>query len=1198
MKFKPQLKAVFGLALLTSLGLTSGPVGVAATFYSTTVTSDRPLVYWNFDEADGNALQQMTLEPVPATTENDLLPTGGAARASHTALGSGLRLGNAADFNGAGFFRTATLRTGKPELEGAYAIEMWLQAQALNAPTYLANFGPAGGDNAPAVIYNFNQDYFEIFAAAGGRTGTSGPTMADLTWHHLVFVYYGDGADGVAAKLDAYLDGVVYPDIGGGLSRRLNLAAVIVGAALPNLADAFTGRIDEVAVYDLSSLPDESAVTAKMTALVNTHLASATATAGQPYADVVLADQPFLYWNFDEAEGSARQLAPIATPPPPDNTRNELFASGAAVRASHENLASGLQLGSAIDLDGASSFQTVGGLDTGIAVLNAPWAVELWFQFTADQANRYLLNMGRGGYYNSPAVIYGYFGPTLEVFGNGRSSTNGIPVSDRNWHHLLVVNYNTAPGAVDPGANVNRVDFFIDNVQYQHVGGGFNQPVDFGDWLMFGAATPPNAGGLVGRLDELALYNLNGLASVEAIEAKAAALAASHYAAAFGSSSVGTIVITTQPTGGTGQLGQTASFQVVASVTGTADPLKYQWLRNGVAINDATNPTYTTPTLSLDDIGSVAYTVRVSAGPAFKLSDPAILVVSEPPAAPLTTYFERVKSDQPLLYWSFDEWTGPALQAMPVNLEPVGADNDLRPVGFVQRTTHASLGNGLDKLGSAALFDGASYFVADGLRLAKPSLTGPWATEFWARFDGTVGTPANAYIANFGAAGADNSPAFIYGYTVDRYELFAGASGRSGANGPLVADNDWHHVLWVNYNTAPANSDNRVEVYVDGTRYPNAGGGFNRLISLNRLLVGAATVTPVNGFLGAVDEFAVYDLTGLDSTQIETKVGAMAANHYTLARTPGGQAYAEAVLADQPILYYPFDEADGDAQQTAPVSLPAPDPARNHLVAAGAGRAQHSVLNSGLYLGNTANFDGKGYFRAAQLDAGRPSLAAPWAVEFWMQVQGPNLAERQNYLLNLGENSPAFIYDFKPDELEIYAGVRTDAGPWVSDEQWHHVLWVYYGDGLEGVADRVDAYLDGVVYSYIRSNFARALRLDGDLMVGAAIPGYNGFQGRLDEVAFYGLWDAGDEAAITAKVEAMVASHREAATQPPVLPASITYVRTGATLTLSWTGAGYVLQQNDTVANPAGWSNVPGGAASPVTVTIPPSGMKYYRLTR
>jgi hypothetical protein len=1184
------------LTFLTFAGLAPGSSSsFAATLYTTTVLEDQPVAYWHFDEADGNATQQAPVGAAPVTTENDLIPNDSAARVNHATLGTGLRLGQAADFAGSGFFRAPTLRAAQSTLAGAWAIELWFQSQAENAATYLANFGPTGGDNSPAVIYGFNPEYLEIYAGGGGRTGTTGPALNDQSWHHLLFVYYGDGTDGVAPRLDAYLDGNAFPYLDA-VSKRLNLTSLIVGAALAGGQNAFTGRLDELAVYDLSHLPDETAIETHVTQLVSTHMASAAAASGEPYANVVLAHQPSLYWNFDETEGSAKQLAPI-TFPTPDNTLNDLVAAGNALRVTHSAIASGLELGNAIDLDGTSSFQRLGGLDVGQQILPSPWILELWFQFTGDQANRYLLNMGRGGYYNSPAVIYGYFGSRLEVFGNGRSSDLGPEVNDRNWHHLLVVNYNTAPSGAAPA---NRVDFFIDNLQHPNVGGGFNQPVDFADWLIFGAALPDGVGGLIGRLDELAIYRLNDLTTVEAIEARAADLAARHYAAAFGSTSVGVITLTSQPADATATLGQTVSFSVTATVTGTTEPLRYQWLRNGVAITGAESATYTTPPLALYDVGTTLYTVRVSAGPVFKLSNPATLTVPAPPTPLTTAYTTQVLADQPLLYWNFDEMTGLASQLMPITASPITTQNDLVPFGLVPRVRHADLGQGLDKLGNAIYLDGFSYMSVASLQLGKPALDGPWIAEFWMQMDGEFGFARNQYMANFGPAGADNSPAFIHGYNVDRLEVFAGASGRSGVQGPFLADNDWHHIVWVNYNTAPANASpaNRVEVFIDGTLYPDAGGGFNRAISLTRLLFGAATVAPVNAFTGSLDEFALYDLTGLSVEAVETKATRIATNHSSVARTPGGQTYAATVLAEEPLFYYNFDEADGNARQLVPITLPPPDPAKNHLAASTAGRVQHSAIQSGLFLGNAADFDGKGYFSTPQLEVGRPQLAAPWAVEFWLQVQGVNETERQNYLLNFGNNAPAFIYDYKPDELEIFAGVRTDLGPVISDATWHHVLWVFYGDGLVGVADRADAYLDGVAIPYVRNTFSNPLNLSSTLLVGSAIPGYNGFQGRIDEIAVYDLSALSSEAAIEARAAELVASHRTAATQPPPQPAELSYQRTGNTLTLTWSVTGYTLQQATDAANPSGWTDVAGGNTSPVNITLPPTGAAYYRLRR
>lgn len=1205
-----KIKTVLPLAVVTALGFAALSAQAAATLYTTTVTNDRPLVYWNFDEADGNAIQQMPLSGIPATTENDLVPTGGATRVSHATLGSGLRLGNAADFNGSSFFRAAAMRSGKTTLDGAYAIEMWLQSQAANPQVYLANFGPSGGDNSPAVIYNFNPDYFELFAGAGGRTGTSGPTMTDQNWHHLVLVYYGDGFDGVAPRLDAYLDGTAFPDIGLSLegvplSKRLSLAALIVGAALPNNANAFTGRIDEVAVYDLSSLADDAAVTAKMQALVTGHIASATAASGTPYADVVLADQPFLYWSFDEAEGNARQLAPLAPPPAPDNTMNELSPQFNAVRISHANAASGLLLGNAIDLDGTGScFGRTGGLDVGLSSLTGPWAVEMWFQLQADQAGRYFLNMGGAASpsYNSPAVIYGYFGSRIEVFGiGGRSRDRGVLLTDRNWHHLLVVNYNDAPAADPPGATVNRVDFYIDNELYPNVGGGFNRVVDFRDWLLFGAAVPnPNpadSGSMIGRMDELAIYDLSAYTNPDDLTAKAAAMAASHYAAAFGSSSVGTITITTQPADASAQLGGSVTFTVAATVTGTTSPLTYQWQRDGVNINGATGSSYTISPITLNDIGTSVYRVRVSAGPAFKFSNPATLTVATPPPGPVTPYSQAVTQDAPVLYWNFDEMTGPAIQQRPVSAKPVTTENDLIPMG-ANRVSHADIGSGLTKLGRAADYDGATYFQTDTLRTTKPTLPAPWAVEFWVQALGVNETTGDRqdYLINFGPQGGDNAPAFIYDYKADQLEIFA---GNRTDNGPTFNDNEWHHVLWVFYGDGSVGVANRVDAWFDGTRVENIRNNFTRAINASsRVLVGAALVGGVGGFEGRLDEVAVYDLSGLaDEAAITAKVTAMVTGHRAAA-TGGAASYSSVVLADSPFLYWNFDEADGNALQRAPVSLPAPDPAKNNLVSVGAGRVQHSAIGSNVYLGNSADFDGKAYFQTPQLDVGRPPLDAPWAVEFWMQVQGANTEDRQDYLANFGNNAPAFIYDFKPDQLEVYAGARTDNGPLVADEAWHHVLWVYYGDGLVGVSDRADAYLDGVAYQYIRNTYSRAIDLAGSLLVGAAVPGYNGFQGRIDELAVYDLSGLADEAAVTARAEQMVASHRTASTQAPTPDAVLSYARSGGQLTLSWTVAGFVLQENSTVNQPAGWSNVPGGASSPVVINLPATGSKYYRLKK
>jgi hypothetical protein len=48
---------------------------------------------------------------------------------------------------------------------------------------------------------------------------------------------------------------------------------------------------------------------------------------------------------------------------------------------------------------------------------------------------------------------------------------------------------------------------------------------------------------------------------------------------------------------------------------------------------------------------------------------------------------------------------------------------------------------------------------------------------------------------------------------------------------------------------------------------------------------------------------------------------------------------------------------------------------------------------------------------------------------------------------------------------------------------------------------------------------------------------------------------------------------------------------------VSWPYSGFILQENSDLGNPLGWTDVPGGAVSPVTISIPSSaGAKFYRL--
>lgn len=89
---------------------------------------------------------------------------------------------------------------------------------------------------------------------------------------------------------------------------------------------------------------------------------------------------------------------------------------------------------------------------------------------------------------------------------------------------------------------------------------------------------------------------------------------------------IGAPQITTAPVDAAVNEGVTASFGVQA----TGDGLRYQWLRNGVAIDGATSASYLTPTAALADSGAV-YAVIVYNGAGLVTSGGAVLSVSADP---------------------------------------------------------------------------------------------------------------------------------------------------------------------------------------------------------------------------------------------------------------------------------------------------------------------------------------------------------------------------------------------------------------------------------------------------------------------------------------------------------------------------------------------------------------------------------------
>ena len=93
------------------------------------------------------------------------------------------------------------------------------------------------------------------------------------------------------------------------------------------------------------------------------------------------------------------------------------------------------------------------------------------------------------------------------------------------------------------------------------------------------------------------------------------------------------LAITTQPANQSVIAGQTATFSVVATGTGT---LTYQWKKGGTAISGATAASYTTPATTSSESGT-QFTVVVTDSTGSVTSNPATLTVTASAVAPSIT---------------------------------------------------------------------------------------------------------------------------------------------------------------------------------------------------------------------------------------------------------------------------------------------------------------------------------------------------------------------------------------------------------------------------------------------------------------------------------------------------------------------------------------------------------------------------------
>jgi hypothetical protein len=245
----------------------------AASPYNDAVLADGPIVYWTFDEASGNAIEQIN-----GVASAELAPMGTATRGASTSTFGGVALGSAAVFDGTlgGRFQATDVVPGNGAGAGfiasqRWAVEFWVNLGSTN-PTYISEMFSDCCENDASMIAGFMPG-FEMFS--GGRTGNAAPVpLSTNTWHHVVAAFYGNSTGFGDNLREIYVDGVLaLSDTTSNFSSGHGLNALAIGNAVAPSENAQPLMVDEYAIYELPG---------------------SAAPAGALSGDTLLADQLFV----------------------------------------------------------------------------------------------------------------------------------------------------------------------------------------------------------------------------------------------------------------------------------------------------------------------------------------------------------------------------------------------------------------------------------------------------------------------------------------------------------------------------------------------------------------------------------------------------------------------------------------------------------------------------------------------------------------------------------------------------------------------------------------------------------------------------------------------------------------------------------------------------------------------------------------
>jgi hypothetical protein len=792
--------------------------------------------------------------------------------------------------------------------------------------------------------------------------------------------------------------------------------------------------------------------------------------------------------------------------------------------------------------------------------------------------------------------------------GAANSQTTAANVTDGQWHHFAYVYDQAALGTIA---------FFVDGVLDTKATNNLAWPWVSDLEIEIGLSSHENTrAGYTGFLDDFRIYNRM--------------LSSSEIADVVGLGTTPQIIINAggQPQDLTVAEKDTPSFNVKATVV-NGDPaqLHYQWQKNGANINGATNSTYSFTVAAADS--NATFQVQLSYPGATNVTSAA---------ATLTVIPEVV------VIYSFD--------AAPVS--------DV----IVDTTTNATKHNGLNVGASWVASESGRTGVMsfDGnlpsqITIAPaPELDSRRGTiAFWMQSSNITVNGNEVMLFDRRGDGGDVIYQALDGHIANQAQAPGAGTVNDQTTGSLVADNKWHHFAYL-YDQQAGGS---VSFYVDGALDTTEVNGQPwAWLPDEQLEIGASHDTYWSGYTGFMDEFRIYNRV-LAPSEIAQLAGIGPQPQIVVTRQPvslvtgsndnpsfsvtanvvngdvtklGYQWQKEGVnIANATNSTYSFLVTAADDGKKFRVELSYPGTTNVTSAEATLTVLPEFVVNfafdaapeadvivdsspvashNGLNLGATwvASQDGRTGVMSfdpsipSQITlAGTPDLnSMRGTIAFWMESVLATPAPSTEVMLMDRRSLPGggvpvtggdVLYQLIPDghisdQAEVAGRSRanqfsTVANP--TDGKWHHFAYVYDQTAKGSISYYIDGKLDG---SHNNSQSWYWVT-DQTIELGKSHDSYwSAYNGFLDDFRIYNRILSADEIAALAGV----------AVGSPTLNFSVS----GGNLTLSWSPAGFVLQENSNLGNPTGWTNVANGAVSPVVIPLPVAGAgaNFYRLKK